>query len=125
MLLNLSDISDEPLQKQISRQIRAKILSGELQAGQILPSIRVLAREQHISVITVQRGYENLEQEGLIHSRRRRGYFVSEIRDEMKKTMAIRNLTEKIKPLLDGALAEGLTAEEIMRKIKTLMEMKS
>ena len=70
MLLNLTDLSDESLQSQISRQIRAKILSGELAAGEVLPSIRGLARDQHVSVITVQRGYENLERDGLIHSRR-------------------------------------------------------
>ena len=55
MLLNLTDLSDEPLQSQISRQIRAKILSGELPAGRVLPSIRGMAKEQRVSVITVQR----------------------------------------------------------------------
>ena len=66
MLLNLTDLSDEPLQSQIARQIRAKILAGEVPAGQVLPSIRGLAKEQRVSVITVQRGYEALEREGLI-----------------------------------------------------------
>ena len=55
MLLHLTDLSNEPLQGQVVRQIRAKILAGELAAGTDLPSIRKLAREQHISVITVQR----------------------------------------------------------------------
>ena len=77
MLLNLTDLSNEPLQSQIVRQIRAKILAGGLPAGIDLPSIRKLAREQHISVITVQRAYESLEREGLIHSRRGKGFFVS------------------------------------------------
>ena len=93
MLLNLSDVSDESLQSQISRQIRAMILAGEVHAGQILPSIRALAREQRISVITVQRGYENLEREGLIHSRRGKGFFVSEIREDRKKAMALDSAT--------------------------------
>ena len=53
MILNLSELSDEPLHAQVSRQIRAKILSVDLVGGESLPSIRVLAREQRISVITV------------------------------------------------------------------------
>ncbi|MCB0317005.1 MAG: GntR family transcriptional regulator, partial [Calditrichaeota bacterium] len=81
MILNLTDISDEPLQSQISRQVRAKILAGELGAGDNLPSIRGLARDQRVSVITVQRAYEYLEREGLIHSRRGKGFFVSELSD--------------------------------------------
>ena len=55
MILNLSDLSDEPLHAQVSRQIRAKILSGNLDGGDALPSIRGLAKEQRVSVITVQR----------------------------------------------------------------------
>ena len=66
MLLNLTDLSNEPLQHQIIRQVRARILAGALIVGDSLPSIRGLAREQHISVITVQRAYEILEREGLI-----------------------------------------------------------
>ena len=76
MILNLSDLSDEPLQGQIVRQVRAKILAGELAADSDLPSIRSLAREQQVSVITVQRAYESLVREGLIHSRRGKGFFV-------------------------------------------------
>jgi GntR family transcriptional regulator len=114
MLLNLTDLSDEPLQSQISRQIRAMILTGELAAGEVLPSIRALAREQHVSVITVQRGYESLERGGLIHSRRGKGFFVSEIEDDKKRQMATGRLAEDIKPLLRSAFSEGMTAEEII-----------
>ena len=70
MILSLTDLSDESLQSQIARQIRAKVLAGDLGAEDVLPSIRGLAREQRISVITVQRAYEALERDGLIHSRR-------------------------------------------------------
>ena len=64
MILNLSELSDEPLHAQISRQIRAKILSEDLSGDEPIPSIRGLAREQRVSVITVQRAYEDLECEG-------------------------------------------------------------
>lgn len=113
MLLNLTDLSDEPLQSQISRQIRAKVLAGELAAGEALPSIRALARDARVSVITVQRGYEDLEREGLIHSRRGKGFFVSELKADRKKEMAKRRLKDQLQPVVRAAVAEGLTSDEI------------
>jgi GntR family transcriptional regulator len=121
MLLNLTDLSDESLQSQIVRQIRAKVLSGELHAGETLPSIRGLAKEQRVSVVTVQRGYETLEREGLIHSRRGKGFFVSQLKEASKKEMAMRRLIEKIEPLLKIALAEGMTSKEIIEAISSIL----
>jgi GntR family transcriptional regulator len=121
MLLNLTDLSSEPLQSQIIRQIRAKILTGELRADRDLPSIRRLAREQHISVITVQRAYEGLEREGLIHSRRGKGFFVSHLSGPQKKSLAVERLKENLKFPLKEALSEGLGKEEINRIVKSLM----
>lgn len=122
MILNLTDLSDEPLQGQISRQIRAKILVGELPAGTSLPSIRALAREQHVSVITVQRAYEHLMHESLIHSRRGKGFFVSEMPSDEKKKMAIQRFSDKIEPIIKAALAEGLQPNEIRNEVKALIE---
>jgi len=113
MLLNLTDLSDEPLQSQISRQIRAKVLAGDLAAGDALPSIRALAREARVSVITVQRGYEDLEREGLIHSRRGKGFFVSDLRDARKKQMARERLLQDLQPIIAAAFSEGLSAPEV------------
>ena len=122
MLLNLTDLSDEPLQSQLSRQIRAKILAGEVAAGSALPSIRGLAREQRLSVITVQRGYESLEREGLIHSRRGKGFFVSEIQEGRKRDMARERFVQELRPILGAALAEGMSAEELARAFKTVLD---
>ena len=121
MLLNLTDLSDEPLQSQITRQIRAKILAGELQAESGLPSIRALAREQHVSVITVQRAYEHLMREELIHSRRGKGFFVSPINQAKKKGMAKNRLLESLERPVVDALAEGMTADEILAAIATIL----
>jgi len=121
MLLNLTDLSDEPLQSQISRQIRAKILSGELSAGQVLPSIRGLAREQRVSVITVQRGYENLERDGLIHSRRGKGFFVSPIAKNRKKEMARARLVEQLEPIIKEAFSEGMSDQDILAVFKSVL----
>jgi GntR family transcriptional regulator len=121
MILNLTDLSDEPLQSQIYRQIRALILANELDAGTLLPSIRGLAREQKVSVITVQRGYEMLEREGLIISRRGKGFFVTHVRNEEKKELARQHLAEKLIPILKIAKDEGMSKEEIRKVINKLL----
>ena len=121
MLLNLTDLSDEPLQSQIARQIRAKILAGELTSETPLPSIRAMAREQQVSVITVQRAYEYLIRENLIHSRRGKGFFVSEVPRDQKKDMARQRLKDNLeRPILD-AMAEGLTSREIGKIVTDIL----
>ena len=121
MILSLTDLSDESLQSQIARQIRAKVLAGELGAEDVLPSIRGLARDQRISVITVQRAYEALERDGLIHSRRGKGFFVSELSEETKKEMAKGRLAEKLEPQLKAAMAEGLSTHDISDVLSSLL----
>jgi len=121
MILNLSDLSDEPLQGQIYRQIRAMILANELDPGTMLPSIRGLAKEQKVSVVTVQRGYELLEREGLIVSRRGKGFFVSEVLNNTKKELAQKHLTEKIAPIFKIAQDEGLSRKEIEETVNKLL----
>lgn len=125
MFLNLTDLSDEPLQSQIVRQIRVLILAGDLSAGQDLPSIRRLARDQHISVITVQRAYETLEREGLIHSRRGKGFFVSELSSEVKSEMSEERLSGVLEPAVRIAMAEGLDPEKIRSMVEDLLKKRS
>ncbi|NOZ77769.1 MAG: GntR family transcriptional regulator [Acidobacteria bacterium] len=113
MILNLSDLSDEPLHAQISRQIRAKILSGDLSGGEPLPSIRSLAKEQRVSVITVQRAYDDLEREGLVQSRRGKGFRVASIPEGRKHTMAEKRFADALAELVAHAAAEGLSGAEM------------
>jgi GntR family transcriptional regulator len=122
MLLHLTDLSDEPLQGQIVRQIRAKILAGELAAGADLPSIRKLARDSHISVITVERAYATLQHEGLIYSRRGKGFFVTELSKDGRNAMARERLREILAPKIKAALAEGLGEEEIKKIIGNIFK---
>ncbi len=122
MLLNLTDLSDEPLQGQIVRQMRAYILAGELKAGKGLPSIRSLARDQKVSVITVQRAYETLMQEGVIHSRRGKGFFVSKLQEKEKRMMAKDKLHKNIKRALETAVSEGLSAEDIHSLVDEILK---
>ncbi len=122
MLLTLTDLSNESLQSQIARQIRVKILSGELDAEDPLPSIRGLAKEHKVSVVTVQRGYETLERDGLIHSRRGKGFFVSPIHGKTKKKMSRQRLVEKLTPPIKAALDEGLEKEDIVSAVESVLD---
>lgn len=121
MILNLSDLSDEPLHAQISRQIRAKILSEDLLGGQPLPSIRGLAKEQRVSVITVQRSYEDLEREGLLQSRRGKGFWVAPIPGGRKQQMAEERFVAELEKLVAHAAAEGLSGAEMRRILDELL----
>ena len=113
MNLSLDDKLREPLQSQLTRKIRAMILSEELLPGSSVPSIRSLAKSEEISIITVHRAYNNLEREGLIHSRRGKGFYVSVIRNKTRKIMAKKRLTENAEPLIRTANSEGLNGPEI------------
>jgi GntR family transcriptional regulator len=121
MILNLTGLSDEPLHAQISRQIRAKILSGDLDGGDPLPSIRGMAKDQRVSVITVQRAYDDLEREGLLQARRGKGFWVAPIPEKRKQTMAQERLADALQVLVSQAAAEGLRAAEMRRILDELL----
>ncbi len=121
MLLHLSDVSSEPLHGQISRQIRAKILAGDLAEGSALPSIRAMAREQHVSVITIKRSYEDLERDGLIYSKRGKGFFVAQLSDKQKQEMALEGLQEHLDPILMNGIAAGLTSKDIRQAVQKIL----
>ena len=121
MILNLSELSDEPLYAQISRQIRAKILSEDLAGGDALPSIRGMAKGQRVSVITVQRAYEDLEREGLLRSRRGKGFWVAPLPSGRKNTMAEERFADALKKLVGHASAEGLSKADMRRILDKLL----
>lgn len=122
MILNLSELSDEPLHAQVSRQIRAKILSQDLVGGEPLPSIRRMAREQRVSVITVQRAYDDLEREGLVQSRRGKGFWVAPIPEGRKQKMAEQRFADALEKLVTNAAAEGLSEVEMRRILDELLQ---
>jgi GntR family transcriptional regulator len=121
VILNLSELSDEPLHAQISRQIRAKILSEDLAGDEALPSIRGLARDQRVSVITVQRAYDDLDREGLVRSRRGKGFWVTPIPGERKQTMAKDRFAEALEELVSHAAAEGVSVSDMRRILDMIL----
>lgn len=122
MILILSDHSTETLQQQLVQQIRALILSGDLEDSAELPSIRALAAEQKVSVITVQRAYETLERHGLIRPRRGKGFQVVALHPEERKSLAIARFEEAVQPQLEQAQAEGLNADELLASISRMLD---
>jgi GntR family transcriptional regulator len=124
LLLHLSELSPDPLHAQISRQVRARILAAELTGDDPLPSIRTLAREHRVSVITVQRAYEDLEREGLIRSRPGKGFFVSAIPQERKQGMAQERFEEALARLVADSSAEGLEDAQIREVFERVVRTK-
>ncbi len=122
MQLSIIDSSPESLQQQIIRQLRAMILSGEIPAGAALPSIRSMAATSKVSMITVHRAYESLQREGLIHARRSKGYFVSRIRSDLRKNIALRKLSAHAEPVIKNAFKEGLTPAEVKGILDELVD---
>lgn len=96
MKIIISNASSDPIYMQIMNQIRQSILSGELRAGDILPSIRQLAKDLQVSVITTKRVYEELEKEKLIDSVVGKGCFVSGANKEFIREQRMKLLEEKM-----------------------------
>ena len=113
MILTLSEMSPEPLHAQIRRQLRARILAHELTDDEPLPSIRSLAREQRVSVITVQRAYEDLERDGLVRSRPGKGFFVMAIPEQRKQVLAEERFADVLGRVLAEARADGLETRRL------------
>ncbi|WMT39079.1 GntR family transcriptional regulator [Paenibacillus sp. D2_2] len=120
MNILLSHSSGEPIYSQIVRQIRSGILHGELAPGSALPSIRQLAKDLQISVITTKRAYDELEQEGLIDSVVGKGSFVSGGNQEFIREQQMRQLEKQIRELLDGAHHISVSTEELIEWIRLL-----
>ncbi len=124
MHLSITESSAEPLHRQIYLQIRSLILSGKIGEGEPLQSIRKLAKELRVSVITVKKAYETLEAEGLIYARVGKGYFVNKISDNSKESMALSDLESAVSPLIDKALSEGIKKDKILETLKNILESK-
>ena len=123
MIIILSNNSGVPLYDQIKEQIRAKILSGELKEGDMLPSLRSLARDMRISVLTTTRAYNELEQEGYIVSQQGKGFFVMPRDSELMREQLLRDVEEALLLAIQAASRAGLTEEELLSLCKLLMEV--
>ncbi len=120
MVIILSNSSDEPIYQQIVTQIKAQIMSGELAAGEALPSMRMLAQQLRISVITTKRAYEELEKEGFIETIAGKGCYVKAQNTEFLREETIRQTEEILAKACERARICGLSLEE-MKEILELV----
>lgn len=122
MELYISNSSGVPIYAQITEQIRTKILTGELKEGDALPSIRMLAKELRISVITTKRAYEDLEQAGFINTLPGKGSFVAVQNPEIHREEALRKVEEHLMEALEAARLGGIRPEEVRETLNLLLE---
>ena len=122
MEIYISNTGEKPIYAQITDQIKAKILSGELPEGEALPSIRLLARELRISVITTKRAYEDLEQAGFVTTVPGKGCFVAPQNVELCREETLRKVEVCLLSALQAARAGGVTDREVAETLSLLME---
>ena len=120
----LSNHSDSPIYEQIKEQIKTMIVCGELKEGDALPSMRLLAKELRISIITTKRAYEELEREGYIESYTGRGSFVKAINHERVREAAICEMEELLEEVLLKARIAGIRLPELVERMELLYEEK-
>lgn len=114
----LSNSTDEPIYQQIISQIKAHIMSGELAAGDALPSMRMLAQQLRISVITTKRAYEELEREGFIENFAGKGCFVKTQNTDFLREESVRLTEELLAKACEKAKLCSLTLDEMKEMLE-------
>lgn len=108
--------------EQIVNQLKDAIVKGELKAGEALPSIRGLAMELEVSVITTKRAYEELEKEGLLRSVAGKGFYVCEYNTDYLKEKQWMILEKRMTEVLQDCKSAGLTKEDIVEMVEALLQ---
>lgn len=122
MKLIISNVSGVPIYEQIKQQVKAAILSGELKEEESLPSLRTLAKDLKISVLTVTRAYTELEQEGFVKNVQGRGCFVLGSGSELMKEQLIRKVENSLTEAIKAAKIANLSNEELHHLLDILLE---
>jgi len=107
--------------EQIVNQLKSAIVTGDLKAGEALPSIRALASELEISVITTKRAYEELEKEGLIRSVAGKGFYVCEYNKDYLKEKQLMMLEKRLAEILTDCRRAGLSEEDVLEMTEALL----
>ena len=114
MEIIISSNANKPIYEQITSQIKAMIMSGELKTGDPIPSMRSLAKSIHVSVITVQRAYEDLKRDGFIETTVGRGSFVSAQNKDFIKEEKQKQIEEHLLIAVDMAKSNGIDLEKLI-----------
>nr|WP_229058307.1 MULTISPECIES: GntR family transcriptional regulator [Bifidobacterium] len=114
----ISSVSGEPIYEQIKTQIHSAVLSGELKAGEALPSLRKLAKELRISVLTVTRAYNELADEGVVQNIQGKGTFVMDKGNELMQRQLETRIRESLAEASRGAKAAGIPLDALDRMLE-------
>ena len=115
--------SGEPIYQQIANQFRADILAGKFAQGEYLPSIRGLAKDLKISVITTMKAYEQLAEEWLVTAVQGKGFYVNAQDSEMLKEQHLRKVEESLTAAIAAAKIAGMSNTELVDTLQTLLSM--
>ncbi len=118
----ISNSSGQPIYEQICRQVKGAIAAGRLRPGEPLPSIRALARDLRISVITTKRAYEELEREGFIYTVAGKGSFVAQQNLELARESSLREIEAHLQAAVELSRQAGLTMTELEDILHVLSE---
>ena len=118
----ISNSSGKPIYEQITSQIKQKIMQGELKEGDALPSMRLLAKDLHISVITTKRAYEDLERDGFITTGVGKGSFVASTDSEFLREEQLRTAEAHLTQAVRAARLGGIDIEELVEVLRMLYE---
>lgn len=122
MNIQIINSNDQPIYLQIKNQIKSQIMSGELKEGEQLPSIRFLAKELRVSMITAKRAFDELELEGFINSVQGKGNFVAGQNTELVREEFLKRMEQKLEEITELSEISGITIEEIISMLKNIKE---
>ena len=123
--MQLKQNSGVPIYQQIADSFRTDILAGKYKQGEFLPSIRGLAKDLKISVITTMKAYEQLAQEGLVTAAQGKGFYVNAQDSEMIKEQHLRKVESSLTDAIESAKIAGLSMDELRETLDTLIDMDS
>ena len=118
----IRNTTKQPIYEQIYAQIKAQIIAGKLSPGEALPSIRALAKDLRISVITTKRAYDELEAEGFLYTVAGKGCFVAEKNLQLVREGRLKELEDHLAAAAELAESCGLTSQEVLETLRTLLE---
>ena len=118
----VSNASDRPIYEQIYLQLKGAILRGELREGDALPSIRALAKDMRISVITTKRAFDDLERDGFIYTVQGKGSFVAAKNGELLREEQLKQIEQKLTEALALARQGGISEAELAEMFQVLLQ---
>ena len=124
MNIQINNSSDDPIYLQIKNQIKVQIISGDLKVREQLPSIRFLAKELRISMLTAKRAYDELELDGFINSVQGKGNFVAAQNKELIREEYLKKIEEKLQEIVELSEIARITNDELVQMLKSYVEGK-